>query len=217
MKIPGGFFITLEGIEGCGKTTQARLLAERLTGIGYNVTHTREPGGTTIGGRIRAVLLDPESKGMDPMAELMLYSADRAQHVRETIEPALNEGGVVICDRYTDATLAYQGFGRGLDVEVIDTLTELCTGGCAPDLTLLLDLPVEAGLSRAVGRNEQNGMEKEARFEREAVSFHERVRAGYLNIACLEPGRVKVIPAAGDIDDVQEAIRDEVDKALGNR
>lgn len=206
LNIPGGFFITLEGIEGCGKSTQSGLLADTLAELGYQVTRTREPGGTGIGKRIRAVLLDPDSKGITGMTELMLYSADRAQHVTEIIVPALASGGVVVCDRFYDATVAYQGYGRELDMGVIRSLTEMATGGRKPDLTLLLDLPVSDGLTRAISRNDANGAHKEARFEQEEVAFHERVRSGYIDILMKERGRVRLVDATGTIEEIHDAI-----------
>ncbi len=214
MKIPGGFFITLEGIEGCGKSTQAAMLAEHLDASGYGVTRTREPGGTRIGRRIRTVLLDPDTDGITGLSELLLYSADRAQHVSEVIEPALAAGGVVVCDRFTDATAAYQGYGRGQELDLIRSLSETATRGLRPDLTLLLDLPVEAGLARAITRNDEKGAHKESRFEREAAEFHERVRRGYLDIACTDPDRVKIIDASGTVDDVWKAVLEVVTEAL---
>lgn len=214
MKIPGGFFITFEGIEGCGKSTQSALLAERLSELDYEVTRTREPGGTGIGRRIRAVLLDPDSKGITGLTELMLYSADRAQHIAEVIEPALASGGVVVCDRFFDATVAYQGYGRGLDTGLIWALCETATQGRRPEMTLLMDLPVVAGLGRAISRNDANGAHKEARFEQEAVEFHERVRRGYLEIAEKEPDRVKIIDASGTVDEIRDAVMKVVQGAL---
>jgi dTMP kinase len=214
MMIPGRFFITLEGIEGCGKSTQTPLLVEWLKSKGYEVTVTREPGGTAIGKRIRAILLDPESRGITGLSELLLYSADRAQHISEVIEPALSAGGVVVCDRYSDATAAYQGYGRGQDLELIAGVGEFATRGLMPDLTLLLDLPVEAGLSRAISRNDANGAHREARFEQEAVEFHERVRKGYLEIACNDPARVKVIDASGGVEEVSRLVLKAVDYAI---
>ncbi len=205
-----GFFITLEGIEGCGKTTQARLLADYVKKMGRSVVLTREPGGTIIGKRIREILLDSESKGMDSRAELLLYFADRAQHVAEVIEPALADGAVVICDRFTDATTAYQGFGRGLELELITELNEAATRGLMPDLTLLLDLPVTEGLKRARKRNGDNDQGHEGRFEEEPDEFHEKVRQGYLTIACCDADRFKVIDASGTVEDVQAKIRDKV-------
>jgi dTMP kinase len=214
MNIPGGLFITLEGIDGCGKTTQAELLADYLTGKGFGVVRTREPGGTDIGRRIRAILLDPESKGITGLAELLLYCADRAQHMAEVIEPALSAGSVVVCDRFTDATAAYQGFARGLGLEVIDNLAEIATRGRRPDITLLFDLPVDKALGRARGRNDKNNTGHEARFEEESSAFHEKVRQGYLEIARREPGRVKVIAAAGSMEEIQAAVRAAVDGAI---
>lgn len=216
MKIPGGFFITLEGIDGCGKTTQAKLLVEYLRGRGYDVVHTREPGGTAIGRKIRSILLDPESKGMTAAAELLLYSADRAQHLSEIVEPALKAGKVVICDRFTDATVAYQGFARGLDMQEIETLNGVATRGCRPDATLLLDLPVQTALSRAKGRNHADNAGGEGRFEEESLAFHEKVRQGYLTIAGCEPDRVKVIRATGAVEEIQAAVRAAADGALNN-
>jgi dTMP kinase len=213
LTIPGGFFITLEGIDGCGKTTQARLLVEHLRGKGLDVLHTREPGGTDIGARIRAILLDPESRGMDPMCELLLYSADRAQHVATVIKPALAEGKIVVCDRYTDATAAYQAYARGLGQEVVEILSRIATSGCTPDLTILMDLPAGYALSRAIDRNNDTAS-TESRFEEESVKFHERVREGYLHIAQIEPGRVKVVNAAGTVGDISVRITSEVEMAL---
>ena len=217
MKIPGGFFITLEGIEGCGKSTQSRHLVEYLRGACYAVTHTREPGGTAIGRRIRSVLLDPESAGITPLSELLLYSADRAQHLTEVVEPALKAGGVVVCDRFSDATIAYQGHGRGLDIELISSLNGIATRGLKPGLTLVLDLPVEVGLVRAIGRNDKDGNYDEARFELEALEFHEKVRQGYLEIAEKEPARVKIVDASRTEDEIHEEIRSIVERELANQ
>ncbi len=208
-----GFFITLEGIEGCGKTTQARLMSEYIQSKGRRVVLTREPGGTVIGKRIREILLDPESKGIDSRAELLLYFADRAQHVAEVIEPALADGAVVICDRFTDATLAYQGFGRGVGLELIADLNEAATQGLAPDLTLLLDIPVAEGLRRARKRNGDNNQASEGRFEEEPDEFHKKVRQGYLTLASRETDRFKIIDASGTAEEVQALIQ----KSLGSR
>ncbi len=202
-----GFFITFEGIEGCGKTTQARLLAEYIQNGGRRVVLTREPGGTAIGKRIREILLDPESKGIDSRAELLLYFADRAQHVAEVIEPALADGAVVICDRFADATAAYQGFGRGVDLELVADLNNTATNGLTPDFTLLMDLPVVEGLRRARIRNGDINHAREGRFEEEPDEFHEKVRQGYLTIASCETDRFKIIDASGTPEEVQAAIR----------
>jgi len=215
--IPGGFFITVEGIDGCGKTTQSAMLTEYLKGRGLDVTHTREPGGTAIGNKIRAILLDPANTAITGLTELMLYSADRAQHINELIEPVLERGGVVVCDRFTDATAAYQGYARGLDLMLIKTLSAIATGGRKPDITLVLDLPVEKALTRARQRNHENAAACEARFEDESLEFHGHVRQGYLSIAAGEPGRVKVIHAEGGIEEIQAALRVAVDLKLGTR
>ena len=206
-------FITLEGIDGCGKTTQAEMLVGWLRGRGHKVLHTREPGGTEIGRKIRAILLDPENKKITGLTELMLYSADRAQHLAEIIEPALKEGCVVVCDRFSDATEAYQGHARGLRLETIEMLTRIATAGRKPDLTLLLDIPADKALSRAKAR-EEDGDGKEARFEQESLRFHEKVREGYLKIAAREPGRVKVIDATGSPEEVQARILEFLDFRL---
>lgn len=215
--VPGGFFITVEGIDGCGKTTQSAMLAEYLRGQGLEVTHTREPGGTAIGNKIRAILLDPANTAITGMTELMLYSADRAQHMDEVINPLLERGGIVVCDRFTDATAAYQGYARGLQLKLIDTLSAIATDGRKPDMTLVLDLPVEKALTRARQRNCDNNTACEARFEDESLEFHGRVRQGYLSIAAAEPGRVKVIRAEGGIEEIQAALREAVDRKLGER
>jgi len=185
--------------------------------LGLDVTHTREPGGTIIGNKIRAILLDPANTAITGLTELMLYSADRAQHMNELIEPVLEKGGVVVCDRFTDATAAYQGYARGLQLKTIEMLSAIATGGRKPDITLVLDLPVWKALTRARQRNSANDAENEARFEEESLEFHERVRQGYLNIAAEEPDRVKVIHAEGGIEEIQAALREAVDRKIGER
>ena len=194
-----GLFITLEGGEGAGKTTQMPHLAEYLTGLGHQVVATREPGGTAIGRRIRAILLDPDSVGLVPAAELLLYAADRAQHAGELILPALSAGKTVICDRYYDATLAYQGFGRGLDRALIEAAHGAFLQEAWPDLTLLFDIPPESGLARA--RSRKNG--DEGRFEAEELGFHRRVREGYRRISEAEPKRFAMIDADADPETVR--------------
>lgn len=190
-------FITFEGIEGSGKTTQLRRLAARLSGRAIT---TKEPGGTPAADRIRAILLDPASH-LDPLAETLLFAASRRQHVEEVIRPALGAGQVVLCDRFTDATLAYQGFGRLLDLDRLRALNDWATGSLAPSLTLLFDLDEEEGLRRARSRNAAS-TPHEGRFEAEDLAFHRRVREGYLALAVAEPGRFAVIDAAGSADDV---------------
>jgi dTMP kinase len=159
-------FITFEGIEGCGKTTQARLLAEELLRRGRRVTLTREPGGCAIADKIRAILLDADNAALTPLTELLLYAAARSQHLNDTVRPALEAGNIVLCDRFTDATVAYQGYGRGIDQTLIERLNTLASSGLTPDLTILMDCPVDIGLGRALSRiNGMNGA-KEERFER---------------------------------------------------
>ena len=205
-------FITFEGIEGCGKTTQLRLLAADLERRGYEVIATREPGGCPIGDAVRRILLDPENNAMVPRAELLLYAAGRAQHVEEVIRPALAAGRIVLCDRYIDATAAYQGFGRGLPGEMIDGLNTLAVSGLVPDLTFLLDLPVEEGLGRAVERNAATALQED-RFERESLKFHQRVREGYLSIARRE-SRFRIIDAGGTTQQVAARIIPEAEGVL---
>lgn len=199
-------FITFEGIEGSGKTTQIRLLSERMSELGHPVVVTREPGGCPIADRIRGILLDPDNRGMVPRAELLLYAAARAQHVSEIIRPALQAGKIVLCDRFTDATLAYQGFGRRLDEDLIRQLNRLASEELRPDLTLLLDLPVEEGLGRALQREKIARDNTEGRFEREAMEFHRHVRQGYLQLAEQEPDRFRIVAA----DRAQQSINEEI-------
>lgn len=206
-----GCFITFEGIEGCGKTTQIRLLAEALAGEGHHVVLTREPGGCPIADKIRAILLDAENRSMTPLAELLLYAAARAQHIREVIAPALAAGSIVLCDRFTDATVAYQGFGRNLDRTAIDQLNTMAAGSCRPDLTILLDCPVETGLGRALARIEavsatNSDKPREERFEQESMDFHARVRAGYLALAAAEPQRFIRVDGSSSVDRTAAAI-----------
>ena len=199
-------FVTLEGIEGCGKSTQAKLLARRFRREGYDALLTREPGGTAIGRDIRQVILDPDHHRMAPEVELGLYFSDRAQHLRELVWPALERGRIVVCDRFTDSTLAYQGYGRGIPLGRIRSLDRIMTGGFRPDLTLLLDLAPEEGLFRARERNRSKSLGKEGRFEEEELRFHERVRAGYLRMARREPKRYLVLPAQGSRHRVHELV-----------
>ena len=202
------WFITFEGIEGCGKTTQLRRLAARLEASGHAVLSTREPGGCPIADQVRGILLNADNSAMAPMAELLLYAAARAQHVAEVVTPALASGKVVLCDRFTDATVAYQGFARGLDFDVIDRLNRLATGGVRPDVTLLLDCPVEVGLGRAHARISSTTGAKEERFELESLQFHERVRNGYLELAHREPQRFIVVDGSLGPDATEKAVAD---------
>ena len=208
-------FITLEGIEGCGKTTQIQHLRAFLDNRGHPCMVTREPGGTAIGEKIRTILLNPESKDLVPTAELLLYMADRAQHIESLIKPSLTEGKIVLCDRYFDATVVYQGFARGLDTRFILDLHRLVFQDLKPDLTLLLDLSPRIGLARAWGQLD-NGKRSsaESRFEEETISFHEKVRAGYLELARLDSARFRIIDASRDENQVQVDIRDVLSRYL---
>ena len=202
-------FITLEGIEGSGKTTQLRYLVEFFEERGNPCVTTREPGRTLIGNKIRSILLDPESKDMDPITELLLYMADRAQHIHSLVKPSLSEGKTVLCDRYFDATLVYQGFARGLDIDLLVQLHKILFNDLKPDLTILLDLPPGVGLARAW--NQLNNGQRcggESRFEEETLAFHAKVRAGYLELARLEPDRFRIIDAVQDEKHVRDTIRE---------
>ena len=202
-----GIWITFEGVEGTGKTTQIERLARRLSAAGRPTTVTREPGGTALGQQLRAVLLRPDPKPMHPMTELLLYTADRAQHLAEIILPALARGEVVLCDRYLDATLAYQGHARGLGVQCVLDLHRQPPLDRRPQRTILLDLDPAVGLNRARRRNAGEGTDgTEGRFERERVEFHKRVRAGYLELAVAEPERIRIVDAGGDVDHVQSRV-----------
>jgi dTMP kinase len=205
-----GIFITFEGIEGCGKTTQIRHLSERLTASGYRTLLTREPGGCPIADKVRAILLDAGNQGMVPLTELLLYAAARAQHVAEVIVPAITSGAVVLCDRFSDATLAYQHSGRGIDRSTINILNSLACQSVQPDLTILMDCEAAVGLARAKSRIEAASGPREERFELEALPFHQRVRDGYLGLAAAEPARFLTISAVGSIDDIAERISGQV-------
>ena len=210
-------FITFEGIEGCGKSTQVKLLGEELRLRGYGVTLTREPGGCPIADKIRAILLDADNTAMTPLTELLLYAAARSQHLHDKVRPALESGEIVICDRFTDATLAYQGAGRSLDQALIRQLHDLATCGLAPDLTILMDCPVEIGLERALSRIGATQGAKEERFELESLQFHEAVRNGYLLLAGNEPKRFALQDATGPIPQIAEQIAAIVTARLGAR
>ena len=207
-------FITFEGIEGSGKTTQLDLLADRLTQNSYKVLQTREPGGCPIADQIRGILLHPNNAAMDSRTELLLYAAARAQHIEQIVRPALTSGKVVLCDRFTDATLAYQGHGRGLDRQLILQLNQLATGDCHPDLTLLFDLPVETGLRRAKQREIEQQDFTEGRFEREHLDFHQRIRDGYLALATADPERFKIVDASLSPAEVREQVTSIVETFL---
>jgi dTMP kinase len=193
-------FVTFEGCEGSGKSTQSLLFYDHLKQLGIAAVHTREPGGTAIAESIRKILLDPRN-WISPVTELFLYEAARAQHMHDIILPALAEGKVVVCDRFTDATEAYQGFARGLDIAVIRQLNKIATGNVVPDLTIYLDIPPARGLVKA--KAIKNGGD---RLDREGLSFHKKVRQGYLAAARREPQRIIVIKTAKTIEETQAAI-----------
>lgn len=208
-------FITFEGVEGSGKSTQIKLLEQDLAANAFSVVLTREPTGTPIGRKIGDILFNRSHSGMCPETELMLFFAARAQHVREVIEPALNEGKVVLCDRFSDATFAYQAAGRGLDADFVARVNDYCSRQYKPALTLLFDLPVEAGLARA-GRRDA-GLDDPSsadRFEREKLDFHNRVRQAYLALAGAEPARFRIIDAARERDVIASDVRREVMRFL---
>ena len=199
-------FITFEGIEGCGKTTQVNLLVDFLEKENISCIKTLEPGGTDIGQGIRKILLNSKNTHLAPLTELILYAADRAQHVSEVVKPALDQGKWVICDRFFDATVAYQGFGRGMDTELIDFLNSQAAAGVSPDLTILMDCPEDIGLKRALERNKTQNMEDQGRFEKEKMEFHRKVRGGYLNLAEKYKDRFRIIDASRSVDEVRNEI-----------
>lgn len=204
-----GLFVTFEGIEGSGKTTQIGRLAEKLLAGEEPVLATREPGGSPLGRRLRAILLAEETVPIGPTAELLLYVADRAQHLHEVIEPALAAGTHVLCDRFLEATLAYQGYARGVDLEYIRALHRRPPLDRRPDRTVLLDIDPEVGLERARRRNDEMRVASaEGRFEREALEFHHKVREGYLALAEAEPFRFRIVAAEGSAEEVEARIAD---------
>lgn len=202
-----GTFITFEGIDGSGKSTQLRLLANYLRSPGGNLILTREPGGTPVGLRLREALLDAQEQ-VDPLTELLVFAADRAQHVRRVLRPALADGAVVISDRYADATRAYQGAGRGFSPELISEIINLATEGLVPDLTLLFDVTVQESTNRTSRRSSTKN--KRDRLDIEQADFHNRVREEYLRIAAAEPQRVKIIDTSGPVEETQERLREIV-------
>lgn len=202
-----GLFITVEGIDGCGKSTQARLIAAALEAAGHDVLRLREPGGVKISEQIRAILLDPANAEMGDVCELLLYEAARAQLVHQVIRPALAAGKTVVCDRFYDSTTAYQAFADGLDRNMVSQANELAVDGCRPNLTLVFDLPVEDALRRRSGR------EAEDRLELKGLEFQERVAAGFRAVAADEPDRVKLIDAGGPIAEVFSGVAAELRSA----
>ncbi|MGO9450079.1 MAG: dTMP kinase [Candidatus Binataceae bacterium] len=213
--MPTGLFITLEGVEGSGKTTQAAILGEALHQDGRRIIVTHEPGGTRAGESIRSIFLDP-AVSLDIAAELLLVLADRAQHVREKLRPAVTSGAIVISDRYSDSTIAYQGYGRGFDLKLLGDLNTLASDGMKPDFTLVLDLQVETGLERTRARA-KGATRGPDRFEGEAYEFHRRVRQGFLEIARAEPDRVSVIDASRPLESVSADILTAVTALLKRR
>src|SRR6202171_3365294 len=205
-----GLFITFEGPDGSGKSTQAKLLAERLRRDGYPVLETVEPGGTPIGQQIRRILLDPANRDLRPIPELLLMFAARAQNVEQSILPALSEGKIVVSDRFTDSSIAYQGAARGLGWETVLEVDRIACHGLVPDLTLCIDIDTEAGLARAHSRNRRNDDRSEARIDEQSVEFHHKVRAAYHELARREPQRFRLIDGHGPQGAIAEKVWNEV-------
>jgi dTMP kinase len=203
-----GTFISIEGIEGTGKSTQARLLANHLREKGFTVAETAEPGGTPISRKIRQILLSPEHGEMDAVTELLLYNASRVQHIKQIIMPAIERGDIVITDRFSDSTVAYQGFGRGIDLGLVDDLDRIATNRMRPDITILLDIDAATGLARNIKAK------KSDRLELEDISFHERVRKGFIAIASKEPERIKLVDCSGSMDEVHREVAGIIDSFL---
>ena len=210
-------FITFEGVEGSGKTTQIKRLKRYLKQKGIPYFTTREPGGTLIGEKVRRILLNRAHGEMMSLSELFLYEAARAQHVIQVIRPLLKKKGVILCDRFSDASIAYQGYGRRIDPRLVDLLNQIASKGVRPDLTFLLDCPSDMGLRRAVRRDRQKRLNLQDRFEREKIQFHRRVRKGYLSLAKEEPHRIKVIDTRHGEQKVFEEIRKTVDALIGSK
>ncbi len=209
-----GLFLNFEGMDGCGKTTQARMAAERLRKEGYDVLESVEPGGTPIGQQVRRILLDPANEALAPRAELLLYFACRAQNVEQWVKPALDRGSIVVTDRFTDSTMAYQGYGRGLGREIVLTLDRIACQGVAPDLTVIVDIDLETSLARARARNRTVADNHETRMDEQAAEFYRRVRAGYQEMVRLEPHRFAVVDGRGDIDTVARGVWEAIQGKL---
>jgi dTMP kinase len=206
-----GIFISFEGIEGTGKTTQVKLLVKHLREKGFRIIRTEEPGGTLISLKIRELLLSLENRDMDPVTELLLYNASRVQHIKEVILPAIEKGDIVITDRFSDSTVAYQGYGRGIDLKLIDSLDNISTSRLRPDITIILDIDAETGLRR------NREINKNDRLEQEHISFHEKVRKGFIDIASKEPERVKLVDCSVSLEDVHRKILNIIDGFIENR
>jgi dTMP kinase len=209
-------FITFEGVEGSGKTTQIQMLSNHLEERGIDHLLTREPGGTPIGDQVRRLVLDPRNADMTPICELLLYAAARAQHIEQVIRPALLSGRLVLCDRFKDATMAYQGSGRGIRLDLIDALHGLENLAIQPDLTILFDIEEDIALQRARARDHTRSND-ETRFEQESLAFHRRVRSGYLDMARQEPGRFVVVDARGTVEKVHQRVVESMDRFLTTR
>lgn len=216
-RLSRGRFITFEGPDGSGKSTQARLLAERLRKEGHAVLETVEPGGTPIGQQIRRILLDPANQELRAVPELLLMFAARAQNVEQSILPALAEGKIVVSDRFTDSSIAYQGAGRGLGWETVLELDRIACRGLVPDLTLCIDIDSETGLARAHSRNRRNAGKREARIDEQAIEFHHKVRDAYHELARREPQRVRLIDGQGPQEEIAEKVWREVAGVLLNK
>jgi dTMP kinase len=204
-----GKFINFEGMDGCGKTTQMRRLASRLESAGRTVMETVEPGGTTIGDQIRQILLDPAHHHLTPRAEMLLYFASRAQNVEERILPALENGAIVLTDRFTDSTMAYQGYGRGLGAANVTLLDTFACRGLIPDLTLLIDIDLDTSLARARARNVSE-QQLQTRMDEQSVEFYQTVRAAYHRMAAAEPDRFRIIDGRAGIDEVEQRVWEAV-------
>jgi dTMP kinase len=200
-----GFLVTFEGIEGCGKTTQLKLASRWLQELRFNVCATREPGGTEIGNQIRKILLSESNSGIAPLSEALLYMADRFQHIEQVIRPALTSGQIVLCDRYHDSTIAYQGYARQIPLDLLNSIWKTCGDALEPDLTLLFDLEPSIGLERSFRKLAAQQID-ESRFEKEALGFHARVRDGFLQLAKQNPHRIHIIDASSSIDAVHAEV-----------
>ena len=203
-----GLFITFEGTDGSGKTTQIKLLEEYMQGKGYEVVLSREPGGTRISEIIRDLVLDPRNKEIVPLTEMILYAASRAQHVAEVIEPAVEKGKIVICDRYVDSSYAYQGGGRGMDLKIIADVNRIAINGTVPDITFFLDIDPEISVRRRINSTGAD------RIEQEKLDFHRRVYDGYKKLSILYPERIKTIDAAKSIEEISSQVRDYIDEVF---
>ena len=213
--VPEPPFITVEGIDGCGKTTQAALMVDALKRAGYAVLALREPGGVALSEKIRALLLDPAYTEMSDTCELLLYEAARAQLVHERIAPALAAGTVVVCDRFFDSTMVYQGYARGLDLDMLERINAFSCRGLKPDLTILLDIDPELGMKRSLIRAAEGEALENDRFDSETLAFHTAVRNGFLTIASKEPERFRIISASGTIEEVANAVKECVNHEFG--